>query len=435
MLIKLKRMIENSSFARGVSVLAAGTAVSNLFILLTTPILTRLYTPAEFGVLSVYLAILYTLTVVASLLYEQAIPLPKEEEEAFHLFVLSLVIVFFISVITVIALHLLPFSRWFHTPELKDYFWLVGLSLLGIGWYQACNYWAIRMEEYGIISKSKVNMNTGQMGSQMTLGFFHLGAIGLLIGEMVGRISGFLTFWSLLKKKKLPPLYSVKLKAMKKVMIRYKNFPLISSWSTLINSAGVQMPTFFLAAVYGAEPAGLYLLAQKVLTVPEGLLGHSVTQVYLSKSAQAFRTSPEQFRDLFWQTVKKMALLSLSIITVIVITAPFVISLVFGNEWEGVVRYLQFISVLYFMRMVIEPLTGNFYVLESLNLQLISEVLRFVFICLSLVLSYFFLNSPTDAILCISLFSSLGFLVYGLFAWIAMKKRLSAVQQEVQGVE
>jgi O-antigen/teichoic acid export membrane protein len=44
---------------------------------LVSPILTRLYTPEDFGVFGVYASILGIVTVVASLRYEYALPLPE----------------------------------------------------------------------------------------------------------------------------------------------------------------------------------------------------------------------------------------------------------------------------------------------------------------------------------------------------------------------
>ena len=46
---KLKALILKGNFYRNVSILVSGTAISLIVIVLTTPLLTRLYTPEEFG--------------------------------------------------------------------------------------------------------------------------------------------------------------------------------------------------------------------------------------------------------------------------------------------------------------------------------------------------------------------------------------------------
>src|SRR5690606_21592699 len=82
-----------AGFVRNVAVLAGGTALGQLLTIAASPVLTRLYDPADFGVLGVYAALLTTITTVASLRYELAIPVSDDEEEAASLLVLCLVAV------------------------------------------------------------------------------------------------------------------------------------------------------------------------------------------------------------------------------------------------------------------------------------------------------------------------------------------------------
>ena len=62
-------------FGRSVVTLASGTAMAQLLLALAMPVLTRLYTPTDYGSLAVYASTLTVLLVLASLRYEVAIPL------------------------------------------------------------------------------------------------------------------------------------------------------------------------------------------------------------------------------------------------------------------------------------------------------------------------------------------------------------------------
>ena len=68
-----------AGFARSTMTLASGTAIAQLLLVLAMPVLTRLYTPADYGALAVYSSTLTVLLVLASLRYEVAIPLPENE--------------------------------------------------------------------------------------------------------------------------------------------------------------------------------------------------------------------------------------------------------------------------------------------------------------------------------------------------------------------
>lgn len=405
---------------RSLSVIMAGTALSNIIIVITTPILTRLYSPEEFGNLSVFLSILYTISIIASLRYDMAIPLPEDEDDAYHLLLISCIFVGLNSFLTFVCISLLPLVEWFHMEGLSDYIGLLAISLLGIGLFQVLNSWAIRTEEYKSVSKAKVIMNGGQMSSQIFLGLFNIGIVGLLIGEAIGRISGTLTYVKTIKTIQFKR-YRVSAMKMLNVLKRYKSFPLVSSWSAILNSLGSQLPVFFLAAMFDAQTVGLFFFSQKILTIFEGLLGFSASQVYLAQSAQYARQSKIIFYKFFWDIVKKMFLMGFVVIGSVALVSPFVINFIFGPLWGDAGKYIQILSVLFLLKIIVNPISANFYVFEALKIQMLSELLRFICIGLSILVAFNYMNDPIAVILCISIISSVGYVIHGFFCWFVMK--------------
>ena len=55
--------LPGGAFARGVLTLASGTALAQALLALAVPVLARLYTPADYGVLAVYASTLTVLVV------------------------------------------------------------------------------------------------------------------------------------------------------------------------------------------------------------------------------------------------------------------------------------------------------------------------------------------------------------------------------------
>jgi len=104
---KAARILPRSRFMRNVAVLAGGSAFGQLINISVAPILSRLYTPGDYGLLAVYASILGLLLVVVSLRYEMAIPLPDDEVAAANLLALSLIIVIVISTLSGFAVWLL----------------------------------------------------------------------------------------------------------------------------------------------------------------------------------------------------------------------------------------------------------------------------------------------------------------------------------------
>ena len=89
LIISLKNKFKSESAVKSVFLLAGGTAIGQAIYVFVTPILSRLYSPSDFGVLAIYAALLSILGTFTSLSYHLAIPLPEEDASAINLLVLS----------------------------------------------------------------------------------------------------------------------------------------------------------------------------------------------------------------------------------------------------------------------------------------------------------------------------------------------------------
>ena len=87
------------------ALLAGSTATAQAFIVLLSPVLTRLYGPREFGVFGMFTAGVLLLNTIDSARYEIAIPLPREEEKAEQLLVLCCALVFVTGALLELAVH------------------------------------------------------------------------------------------------------------------------------------------------------------------------------------------------------------------------------------------------------------------------------------------------------------------------------------------
>ena len=89
----------NSKFTKDVVTLVTGTAMAQAIPLALSPILTRLYTPDDFGVLAIYMSLAAVLTVFVSLKYDLAIIIPEKDSDAANTTVLAIVIATLISIL------------------------------------------------------------------------------------------------------------------------------------------------------------------------------------------------------------------------------------------------------------------------------------------------------------------------------------------------
>src|SRR5690554_6729775 len=138
------------SFIRNVVTLMTGTTFAQALMILVAPILTRLYSPEDFGVFALYTSILGIIAVVACWRYELAIVLPEKDEDAANLLVLSICICFGMAVLTLILVALFrnPLASLFGVPKLAPWLWFMPLSLIATGLFQAFNYWSTRRRQF-----------------------------------------------------------------------------------------------------------------------------------------------------------------------------------------------------------------------------------------------------------------------------------------------
>lgn len=129
-----ERFIENPTYVGFCSILS-GSVLGQLVMLLATPIITRLYSPSDFGILSLYTMVVSVLLVFATLKYELAIPLPKENKKAINLMTLCFGLTFGISVISILLIGLIGgvFASETDLSLLSPYLWVISLSIFGGG--------------------------------------------------------------------------------------------------------------------------------------------------------------------------------------------------------------------------------------------------------------------------------------------------------------
>ena len=202
-------LLPKNRFARGISILAGGNAASQILMVVTSPIITRLYSPEDFGVLSVYLALQSVISVVIAVRYEQAIPLPATDKEATSVAVGALISVTVLSTISAILVLLIRDSvaDIFNSPQLAGYLLILPIGLLSIGSYTVFRFWAVRKQEYSSISRTRLAQTTGVVISQFIL--FKLGSLGLIISQVASQVLGILRLGKLFGKNFRLPKYKV----------------------------------------------------------------------------------------------------------------------------------------------------------------------------------------------------------------------------------
>lgn len=331
--------------------------MGQVITVLASPILTRLYGPDDFGVMAVYVSLLSIFSVIASLRYQLAIPLPEEDGEAVNLLALSLGIMLLMGLLVGLGSWLLTdqIIGWVNAPALRPYLWLLPIGIGVVGTYQVFNYWAVRKQAFGRIARTKINQGLGSVLTQISLGLVKLGPIGLLLGQIVGQAAGITTLAAQAWKQDGKALKALSPAAICRLAIRYRRFPLFSSWSGVLNALSVQLSTLLLSSFFGSGITGLFALSQRAATLPLQLVGQSIGQVFYPAAVEANRKgSIAATAEAFF---KRLVLIGVPGFLLMGLVAPELFAIIFGEDWREAGIYMQWLTLWLFLVFISSPLS------------------------------------------------------------------------------
>jgi O-antigen/teichoic acid export membrane protein len=375
----LSGLAARDGFWRAASVVAGGTAVVQLISLLAAPLVTRLYTPAEFGGFALYLSILSLLLGVCALRYELAIPLAQDDAEAAQLLVLALLIVLAVSLLAAAATAFLaePLAVWGALPALAPSLWLLPLALLGAGVHQVLSHWSIRRRAFAPLAHSRITQGLARTATQLTAGGLGAGTGGLVLGDLLGRAGSAIAL-AMLGRRDPPPLRPApRLTDLARVAGRFRRFAALSSGSALLNMATTHLPALLLSLSFAAEIVGWFALAQQVFFLPVGLIAQAVTQVFAGEAPAAARQGRAELRRRFLEIARGLALIAAAPALVLALVAPPLFELVFGAAWAEAGGFARLMAPLLFFTLVVSPLGTVLNVLGRADLLLAWNAVRF----------------------------------------------------------
>lgn len=407
MLAKLKKILPQNAFARSVSVLVGGTAGAQALMVLAAPLLTRLYTPENFGLLAVYAGLLALLSVAASLRYELAIPLPENQLEAANVLVLSLLVVLLMTGTSSLMVLLAgeQIAQALNAPKLIKYFWLLPVGVFLSGVYKVFNYWAVRTKAFSDISRTRVSQTLATLAIQL-LGF-KLGEVALLFGQASGQGVGSLRLAA--SALKCEEFKSCSWRGVLQAAKRYKQFPLFSTWSGLLNTAGTQLPPILFAALFNTSSAGLYALANRILKLPITVLGSAIGQVFFSDLAKAQRES--MLTLLVGKGVLNLVKLSFPAAAIFMLVAPDLFLIVFGEKWQISGEVARWMTPWLLLQFISSPISSVYFVLERERLGLCFQIVMFSLRAASVLVGFVYFDFMGTLII-FSLVSAACYFIY-----------------------
>ncbi|WP_241517579.1 lipopolysaccharide biosynthesis protein [Campylobacter blaseri] len=406
-----------------------GTTIAQAIPVAISPILTRIYTPEDFGVFAIFVAITSILGSIANGRYELAIMLPKKDEDAINLVALGILITLSISLVFLIIIIVL---HGYIVEKLNNQaigFWLyfVPLSILLIGLWNVLNYFNNRKKYYKDLTKATIIKSIVMAIAQLIIGFLKQGPSGLIGGNIISQFfANTKLFLNITKEKKL--LNSVKKPKIIALAKKYRKFVVYGIPSTLSDTGALQLPYLMLPKIFDLSIAGHFAIAKRVISIPAGIISKSISQVFFQTLSSREKNKEDGFALLI-QTIKKLTIISFFASLILFISSPYLFTFIFGSNWAVSGKIAQYLALIFFITFIVSPLSISFSVTMELHKIAIWQI---SYLISTFLFFLFFIFNKIDLELFLLLFTIHEYIFYSAYLYIIINtvKKMDKINKD-----
>lgn len=370
----LIRRLNRPGYAADIRKVVTSAVFSQFIILACTPILTRLYSPADFGVLAVFVSILGVIPIVATFRYDVAISLSKDRQESYHILGLCLIGTILCTVAVAILFGTGSLAKTNSSlAQVQPYWWLVALGTFAVGVFTALNAWVGYAQEYSLVARVKVRQSLSSVIAQIALGLLTAGPLGLLIGYVISQSFGATSYANAVRRAR-PQAF--RFRDIAAAAVKYRQFLFFAFPAGVINRLGLHIIPVLIGLYYSIAAAGFYLLAQRLVALPTLVIGRSVAQVYTNRLARDSLTGQTRLLRVYLKT--NVALLTVGFVPMglLAVVGPGLFSFVFGEEWRVAGVFCQILTPAFYAQFVVSPMIQTLNVLGYQKTQLVWDCAR-----------------------------------------------------------
>ena len=360
--------------------MVSATTIAQAIPIVVAPLLTRIYSPEEFGLFAIYIAITTIIGVFATGRYALAIMLPKEDASAANLMWLSIIIALTVALITLIVVHFGAnvLGSMAGLDELGEVIYLIPVSVFLLGLFQALNFWNNRRKEFRRLAFFRVTQGVSIGALQLLIGFLFYSSSGLIVGFVIGQALAMVALFAIVWSRDRVVSVNINSQAMFSSALVYKKFPLFSTWGALFDSLAIQMPIFVLTRFFSTAVSGMFSLTFRILNLPISLIAGSLSQVLFQKIVEIREKNPTYLNAYILRIFFYLLVATLPFTAVVFFWGEELFSLVFGSQWDLAGRIAEWMVFAVAIRLCVSPLSTVLALDHNVKLGFMWQAIYFV---------------------------------------------------------
>lgn len=333
----------SSRLLKPLATLLSGSVVAQGVTLLSYLVLTRIYSPDDFGAFNIFYSYIEILIILSTFKYELATVIADSDREASAVSRFSLRLNAFVS--AAILVILIPLNLFHCLPgNLSSIGWTTLLIPFLVFFCGTSRVYAAlfnRFKRFSQIVYSDLSISIGGALFKILLAFSRLlHGIGLPLGTVLGQAAGNINYLVNLRRLNLPSdiSRSERIAAARK----FRKFPIFTASKDFVDALSSNLPFIWLATALAVPDAqiGLYGLALTFTFRPVNVFNNAAERVLYVEIDGRLRDRLPLGR-LITRFILIVSLVSLPVFALLYLYAEPLLSFVFGSEWAGSTPYFH----------------------------------------------------------------------------------------------
>lgn len=381
----MKELIKNSATLLSANAISQGIAFAVL------PVIARLYSPDELGILALFLGIEGLLSVIANGKYDSAIVLSKSKSMAANTFNLCFLInaVFSLLILIVLLLGSHQILSILHYESLEGVIYYLPFFVFIVAFAQASIFWFNYNKRFALTARYTLWQGLINNGLKVGSGFLKAGLMGLVWANLSSHFISILSCFT--RKETWNQLFHFNKKEILVAASEHRKFPLYTLPHTFINMVSGNLPILLLSGYFGMAEIGFFNMGITIGFRPINLLSSSLDQV-ISQSMAERVNKQEPIWNSLYQSVRKLFIFALPAFIVLFFLVPYIVKFFLGEQWDQSALYIQIMIPWFLFALFAASLSSVPSIFGKQRIALIIEIIYIVARLISLIIGIYIQN-------------------------------------------
>ncbi|WP_340391946.1 oligosaccharide flippase family protein [Macrococcoides caseolyticum] len=400
----------NNSLKKNSIYMLGSSIISQILLVITVPIISRLFTPEEYGVFTLFSNIAFLLIPIINGRFDLLIINSVDKKESYIFSKISFIIsVILLILVTPVFFLYFKLSNY---PLIFVIFLIILLFLVSVNNITS-SYFSF-LNQYNKVAYINLIRTILLIVLQIIFGYLSFGYYGLIIGFVFSYLSGTifsLNMWKDIQKYKETDNTLIKNKFFENIdQLKY------SSTSIFINTISMSLIVFVIDFFYNSLEVGYYGMSLRILNIPITIISLSLSKLFMQQAHKDFKETGT-FRNILKSFSVYLLITSLLFFLPMYVIPKEFIETILGKEWVYIITVFRILIPMYVIKLLVTTLSLSFIVINKQSLELRLQTLFLVSITTISLLTYLFNLTFEEFLYSFSMLFSICYLIYYYFIY------------------